>query len=227
MRKSIELSTEDQTNEAMNALLQAATGLDLYGLQWYLRNSTSLSSEMAWDRLGRGHDWTIHDLAELGKLWDVPPSTLVTAVLSVAGGAEPQQAIFKYGLDLKRFTDQVSEEGSIAKLYEPEVSNALTVLLLEGAGAPEEIRLPLVAWELGNRNVGPGQRITSLLRFEVNTSSGYLTWVEEDLPALAKIMYTTPDKLLDAAIHVAEHPGDEGALRDARNIIWGTEEVAR
>lgn len=103
MDQSTELSREDQTNEAVNDLLQAATGLDLYGLQWYLRNSTSLSSEMAWDRLGRGHDWTLNNIIELATLWEVPPSTLATVIHAITEDISAYDLVEEYELDRRPY----------------------------------------------------------------------------------------------------------------------------
>lgn len=103
MSQSIELSREDQANEAVNSLLQAATGLTLYELKSYLRNSTSLSSEDAWDRLGRGHDWTFHDIIELATLWEVMPSTLAEVIHAITEDVSAYDLVEEYELDRRPY----------------------------------------------------------------------------------------------------------------------------
>lgn len=99
-----DMVSHEPVNEALNTLLVAATGRELYELQWYLRNSTSLSSEEAWDRLGRGHDWTIGDIVEISALWKIKASDLTRAVLEVSEGFDARDVVQRFGLDRRPCT---------------------------------------------------------------------------------------------------------------------------
>ncbi|MDR8018196.1 hypothetical protein [Nesterenkonia aerolata] len=103
MTQSTEATAENDVNAAINDLISAATGLSLYEQQWYLRNSTQLSSERAWGRLARGHDWTMADLIDLAITWNVTTGWLATAIEAVATGSDPEAVVAEYGLDRRSY----------------------------------------------------------------------------------------------------------------------------
>lgn len=97
------VSRDEQSSEAINTLLEAATGLSPYELQWYLRNSTSLSSEMAWDRLARGHAWMVSEVFEIADLWEITPSTLVKVLHCIMEDIDPFELVIEFDLDRRPY----------------------------------------------------------------------------------------------------------------------------